>query len=240
MSVLKASLRSSVAHDVASRPFHRNIYDISLPEVFLRIRHRTVSYLQEKISAVEWLSWRHLSFWKWWNTTQGECQLRYNQAVPSAAYSKVCRLSSNNACLSNSSGVRASAEVNQFRVAAKNKDWEIVDFVALRILAHLTSFPDIFGSLFLSDVCFDNIILTAVRPTVNFCNPVVTLLNARFNFKNSTFCPHTLFMILCGSQNKQRWFHYTPLTDWFLYPRRSVFTARYGLELCVNQVNIHL
>ena len=35
--------------------------------------------------------------------------------------------------------------------------------------------------------------------------------------------------VLCGSENKQRLFPYTALTDWFLLPRRSVFTARYGL-----------
>jgi len=62
MSVLKASLRSSIARDVASKPFHSNIYDISLPERFLRIRRRIVSYLQGKICAAVWLAWRHLSF----------------------------------------------------------------------------------------------------------------------------------------------------------------------------------
>jgi hypothetical protein len=35
--------------------------------------------------------------------------------------------------------------------------------------------------------------------------------------------------VLCGSENKQRLFHCTALTDWFLSPRRSVFTARYVL-----------
>jgi len=38
---------------------------------------------------------------------------------------------------------------------------------------------------------------------------------------------------LCGSQYKQRLFPYTTLTDWFIYPRRSVFTARYGLGLYI-------
>jgi hypothetical protein len=36
--------------------------------------------------------------------------------------------------------------------------------------------------------------------------------------------------VLCGSQNKQQLFPYTALTDWFLTPRRRVFTARYGLS----------
>jgi hypothetical protein len=37
--------------------------------------------------------------------------------------------------------------------------------------------------------------------------------------------------VLCGSQNKQRLFHCTTLTDWFVLLRRSVFTARYDLNL---------
>jgi ribosome-associated translation inhibitor RaiA len=36
--------------------------------------------------------------------------------------------------------------------------------------------------------------------------------------------------VLYGSDNKQRLFHCTALTDWFLQPRRSVFTARYVLS----------
>jgi hypothetical protein len=52
---------------------------------------------------------------------------------------------------------------------------------------------------------------------------------------------HTVCLcVLCGSENKQRLFHSTALTDWFLYPRRSVFTSRYVLPsqciyvFCVN------
>ena len=33
-------------------------------------------------------------------------------------------------------------------------------------------------------------------------------------FSNSTFCPQTVFIFLCGSQNKQRLFHCTALTGW--------------------------
>ena len=35
-------------------------------------------------------------------------------------------------------------------------------------------------------------------------------------FNNSTFCPHSVFVVLCGSGNKQRLFHCSALTDWFL------------------------
>ena len=46
---------------------------------------------------------------------------------------------------------------------------------------------------------------------------------------------HTVYLcVLCGSESKQRLFPYTALTDWFLYPRRCVFTARYVLDfICV-------
>ena len=43
---------------------------------------------------------------------------------------------------------------------------------------------------------------------------------------------HTVYLcVLCGSQNKQRLFSYSALTVWFLKPRRSLFTARYGLNI---------
>jgi hypothetical protein len=48
---------------------------------------------------------------------------------------------------------------------------------------------------------------------------------------------HTVYLwVLCGSENKQRLFPYTTLTDWFLQPRRCVFTARYGLSLYIIHV----
>jgi len=37
--------------------------------------------------------------------------------------------------------------------------------------------------------------------------------------------------VMYVSQNKQRLFPYTALTGTFLLPRRSVFIARYGLDL---------
>ena len=48
--------------------------------------------------------------------------------------------------------------------------------------------------------------------------------------------------VLCGSEKKQRLFPYIALTDWFLQPRRIVFTARHGqgLYICIyiNLVNL--
>ena len=45
---------------------------------------------------------------------------------------------------------------------------------------------------------------------------------------------HTVYLCdLCGSENKQRLFPYTALTDWFVLLRGSVFTARYELSLYI-------
>ena len=42
--------------------------------------------------------------------------------------------------------------------------------------------------------------------------------------------------VLCGTQNKLRLFPHTTLTDWFVWPRWSVFTARYGLNICIYEI----
>jgi hypothetical protein len=82
---------------------------------------------------------------------------------------------------------------------------------------------------------------------------MVTLCTTSLTFSNSTFCPppththththtHTpLYLcVLCGSQNKQRLFPYTALTDWFLQPGRKVFTARYEPNLYKIQANLSI
>jgi hypothetical protein len=50
---------------------------------------------------------------------------------------------------------------------------------------------------------------------------VVTICTAILTFNKSTFCPHTVYKALClsGSQNQQRLFPYTALTNWFIYTR---------------------
>jgi hypothetical protein len=67
---------------------------------------------------------------------------------------------------------------------------------------------------------------------VSLVQPVHCMVPASLR---SGYCMYRMYKVflcfLCGSQNKQRLFPYTALTDWFLYPRRSVFTARYGLGL---------
>ena len=50
---------------------------------------------------------------------------------------------------------------------------------------------------------------------------------------------HTLYLcVLCGSENKQRLFPYTALTDWF-YNGEGLFTVRYGLDL-ITELNLVL
>ena len=52
-------------------------------------------------------------------------------------------------------------------------------------------------------------------PYYSLESPVVTICTTGLTFNNSTSCPHSL-CVLCGSENKQRLFPYTALTDWFL------------------------
>jgi hypothetical protein len=61
-------------------------------------------------------------------------------------------------------------------------------------------------------------------------------------FRNSVFCPHSCIYVFFsyGSQNKQRLFPYTTLTDWFLQQRHRVFTVRYGLGLLMGQIQFVL
>ena len=47
-----------------------------------------------------------------------------------------------------------------------------------------------------------------------FDSAVVTICTARFNVQQFYVLPHTLYLcVLCGSENKQRLFPYTALTD---------------------------
>ena len=49
---------------------------------------------------------------------------------------------------------------------------------------------------------------------------------------------HTVYLrVLCGSENKQRLFPLTELTDWFLWLRRSVYCAVRTEYLNVIQVS---
>ena len=77
----------------------------------------------------------------------------------------------------------------------------------------------------------------AVRPYSEFMcfkTPVVTIFTTSLRPYKFYVLPTQLYLcVLCGSQNKQRLFPYTTLTDWFLQLRRSVFTARYGLGIYI-------
>jgi len=57
------------------------------------------------------------------------------------------------------------------------------------------------------------VLITEIYP---FKGPVVTICTVSLTFNNSTFCHTVHLCVLCGSENKQRLFIYTALTDWFL------------------------
>ena len=65
---------------------------------------------------------------------------------------------------------------------------------------------------------------------------MVTLCTISLKLKilrSATVC----LCVLCGSENKQQLFHSIALTDWFLQPRRSVFTKRYGLNIYIYNLD---
>ena len=64
--------------------------------------------------------------------------------------------------------------------------------------------------------------------------PSVTTCTARFNFSKCYVLPMQCVYVLCRSEKKQRLFRYKILTDWFLKPRRIVFTERYELSIFIQ------
>jgi hypothetical protein len=68
------------------------------------------------------------------------------------------------------------------------------------------------------------------------------LIVALWNFANELKIlrsTYTVYLcVLCGTENKQRLFPYTALTNWFLLLRGSVSTARYGLGVYVFCVDL--
>jgi hypothetical protein len=68
-----------------------------------------------------------------------------------------------------------------------------------------------------------------------FKSPLVIIRTDRFNAQKTLPSAHTVYVrVVCGSENKQRSFPYTTLTDLFLYARRSVFSARYEIDTYIN------
>ena len=60
-----------------------------------------------------------------------------------------------------------------------------------------------------------------------------SLYTASLTFSNSTFCPHSVFMcfVWISEQTAINSLYYL---KWLVFkPRRSVFTARYGLGICI-------
>ena len=75
--------------------------------------------------------------------------------------------------------------------------------------------------------------LTLQSPVDTLCTTSLTLTILR--------SAHTAYLcVLYVSQNKQRLFPYTVLSDWFLQPRRSVYCAVLTQSLTIIQVNLSL
>jgi hypothetical protein len=54
-----------------------------------------------------------------------------------------------------------------------------------------------------------------LTPNFNFQGAVVTFYFNKFNTQSVLRSAHTVYLcVLCGSENKQRLFPYTALTDW--------------------------
>jgi hypothetical protein len=66
---------------------------------------------------------------------------------------------------------------------------------------------------------------------------MVTICTTSLTFNNSMFCPHSVFMCLYGSENKQRLFPYTSLTGWFIQQRFK--TLKPSGHYTYHQFNIH-
>ena len=63
--------------------------------------------------------------------------------------------------------------------------------------------------------------------------PVVTICTTSLTLKNSTFCPHTVYLcVLCRSQYKWPLFLYTILTDWFY--NRDLTIYRPVVTICTT------
>jgi len=80
---------------------------------------------------------------------------------------------------------------------------------------------DVPGRVYLAEVIIltRSVCLLAWNPFLkNICiNPLKPGGNTSLTFNNSTPCPHSVFTcFLCGSENKQRLFPDTALTNWFL------------------------
>jgi len=65
-------------------------------------------------------------------------------------------------------------------------------------------------------------------------NPVVTICTASLTFNNSAFCPHSVFMCFVWISEQTAIISKYSI-NWLVFTtKRSVFTARYGLRLCIH------
>jgi len=67
--------------------------------------------------------------------------------------------------------------------------------------------------------------------------PAVTLYTIFWTLNSCTLRPHGVFMSLCGSENKQRLFPYTALTDWFF--NRDLTVCSPVVTICTTSLTFN-
>jgi len=90
---------------------------------------------------------------------------------------------------------------------------KVVDYMKVRIWA---IYSRLFFFLFLTHCLVGKFIHQSVL-RLNFQSPMVTVCTYTLNTTKLYVQPTQLYLcVLCGSENKQRLFLYTALTDWFV------------------------
>ena len=82
--------------------------------------------------------------------------------------------------------------------------------------------------------------LTQSITSINLLKPTGYVIHQQFNIQQLYVLPTLYLCVLYLSENKQWLVSLTSQTDWFLQPRRKVFTARYDLSLYIKQSALRL
>jgi hypothetical protein len=125
----------------------------------------------------------------------------------------------------------------------RGTDWILMCFVWIW---EQTAIISLYSINWLACITETECVYCAVRTEYVLCGSEQTAIISLYSINwlvfmtetESVYCAVRTEYVLCGSENKQRLFPYTALTDWFLWLRRRVFTARYGLNICVVCVDL--
>ena len=73
---------------------------------------------------------------------------------------------------------------------------------------------------------------------MNSLQLVFTICTTNLTFKNSTFCPHSLFLSCVNLRTKQPLFPYTILTDWFNVRVSTLYSP--VVTICTTSLTFHI